>query len=109
MLGWDVSMSEQKRLDFHARFLSLGIVVDLSQINVGVVVVDNKPGRLDKLDAEVQECLTNNILGFRQALHLLGAFRFGEGQSHCKVSAALTKMFTAWGHAGIDRPLTSEM
>ncbi len=89
-------MKEAKRLPFASRFVSLGVVVDLKGIRQGTVEIDNKPGRVEEIEAVIRECLASNILGFKVALSLLGKVRFGEAQLMGKVSAPLTRMLTAW-------------
>ena len=56
LLGWRISMSEDKRSPFAQEFNLLGAVVNLSEAKSGVVSVHNKPSRI----SDLQE-LVNNI------------------------------------------------
>ena len=58
LLGWRISMSEDKRSPFAQEFNLLGAVVDLSEAKFGVVSVHNKPSRITDLRE-----LVNSICG----------------------------------------------
>ena len=49
LLGWSIAKSDEKRLMFAHRFVSLGVQLDYSRTEEKVVVVSNKPGRLNSI------------------------------------------------------------
>ena len=54
LLGWRISMSEDKRSPFAGEFNLLGAVVDLTRSTAGLVAVHNKPSRIADLQSLVQ-------------------------------------------------------
>jgi hypothetical protein len=55
LLGWRISMSEDKRLPFGIELQMLGAIVDLSLSANGVIKVKNKPSRIDDIGALVED------------------------------------------------------
>ena len=45
-------MEEKKRLPFAPAFVTLGVMVDFASAEQNVVVVANKPGRIEDLEAQ---------------------------------------------------------
>ena len=55
ILGWKHARTGPKGLPFAPRFNVLGCALDLSQIPQGIVVTENKPGRLDRIKQHLAE------------------------------------------------------
>ena len=49
LLGWRHAKSGSKALPFQSRFQVLGCALDLGEIQQGSIVLENKPGRVDRL------------------------------------------------------------
>jgi hypothetical protein len=62
LLGWKISMSEDKRFPFGVEFQMLGAVIDLSKCRQGVAQVRNKPSRMADIGAMVEDlCQRDSI------------------------------------------------
>ena len=74
LLGWRVAEQEEKRLGFSPIFVSLGIRFNLSEIREGVVVLENKEGRVEKLLDKITQCLKREPIkvGAKEALSING-------------------------------------
>ena len=57
ILGWKISVSEDKRLPFAASFQMLGAIVGFSETAKGHIYVRNKPSRLDDISALVESII----------------------------------------------------
>ena len=55
LLGWRISMSDDKRLPFSQEFNLLGAVVNLKEATAGIVEIHNKQSRLDDLRILVED------------------------------------------------------
>ena len=111
LLGWELSITEEKRKPFHHQFVSLGIEVDLSEVSSGWLALRNKPGRVAGIKEQVRELLAREpcLMGFRDALSLRGKFAYAEGQTFGRVLAPLARLLSAWAMVGRRRPVSEEM
>ena len=109
LLGWEVSMSEKKRLLPAETFNSLGVNVDFSESQSGMVILRNKEGRLEGILDMVKELLERGRMGFKEALSLKGKLQFAEGQLFFRVAASVCRLLAAWASIGAERKLTLEM
>jgi len=55
LLGWSISVGEEKRKPFEKFFEILGAVVKLPDKGSAVVEVSNKPSRLTQIQEQVEE------------------------------------------------------
>ena len=96
LLGWRIAMTEAKRKPFDKEFVALGVQVNLSRISVGEIVLQQKPGRAEALQQQVDALLKADIMGFKDALSIRGRIFFCEGQTFGRVSAPVIRMLTRW-------------
>ena len=96
MLGWEIAMTEKKRLPFDAKFVCLGVLVDLSEIASGTMVLANKPGRVDALSLQVLSLLEKGTMGFKDALSIKGRISFAEGQLFGRIAAPAVRSLSRW-------------
>eukprot|EP00438_Fugacium_kawagutii_P007549 Skav213929 [mRNA] locus=scaffold2079:127721:128731:+ [translate_table: standard] len=80
ILGWRVSLEEKKRVPPAQTFGVLGAVVDLGETLDGVVVVRNKPERLDELRRTIQEVEASNMFSPAMAARVHGRLTYAEAQ-----------------------------
>jgi len=105
-----IADSDAKRQPFSSAFVSLGVQVDFERTQEGVILLENKPGRLGDLCAAADELLKPNAkLGFKEALSLRGKVAFAEGQTHAKVTAPLARLLSRWAAIRFPRPVSEEM
>ena len=108
LLGWRISSGE-KRLPFSDRFVSLGVLFDFTRLHQGWLVLENKPGRIEKVVAAIEAVLLANKMEFKTALSIRGKVAFAEGQTHCRITASLCRLLSRWASAPGERWLTQEM
>ena len=109
LLGWVVSMSETKRLDFGKSFVSLGVMVNFYQSKKRAVVVENKPGRVEAIIKEFNKVLERRRLDFKGALSLKGKISFAEGQLFYRIAAPLCRLLSKWASAGTELKIDREL
>ncbi|CAE7276556.1 unnamed protein product [Symbiodinium sp. CCMP2592] len=64
LLGWAHAQEGEKAPGFASTFVALGVQISLQDIGRGTFTVQNKPGRVDKLVAMIEEAATNPRSGF---------------------------------------------
>ena len=69
----------QKRLLFQQRFNVLGCTLDLSEIVGGTLTLENKPGRVERLVALLQQTRKNGMLTRHQSQVIHGLMRYAWG------------------------------
>jgi hypothetical protein len=109
LLGWTVAKSETKRLMFANKFVSLGVQLDFSRTQEKIVIVSNKPGRLDNIKEMVARIFYKKSLGFKEALSLKGKLAFSEGQLFGRVAAPLCRLLSKWASIQVERALSPEL
>ena len=90
ILGWSIATEEKKRAPPATRFVALGVEFDLEGAHRGLVVVRNRPGRVDEIAAAVEEALSLGLTPARAAslrgrLSYAAHFRF-QGLQACKMA-----------------------
>ena len=80
VLGWGIAEEVKKRTPPARRFIVLGVVVDLSQSQEGVVVVRNKDDRVDELEATIKEVDSLGAFPPATAAKVYGRLNFAEAQ-----------------------------
>ena len=72
LLGWKVSMGDDKRKVFEHSFVSLGVLVNYSNLFSGEVLLRNKPGRIEGIKDQLKLLEDRGLLRSRDALSLRG-------------------------------------
>lgn len=80
LLGWTVSLEPKKRLPACKQFQVLGVVVDLSRTQQEVVVVSNKPERVEELRRAREEIELANEISPAVAARIQGRLIYAEAQ-----------------------------
>ena len=107
LLGWKLSESEKKRKPFDQEFVSLGVLIDLSQAADGWIVLKNKEGRISNIKDLVQATLQRGQMMFRDALSIRGKIQFAEGQAFGRIAGPLSRVLSMWANLGGPRRLDS--
>ena len=79
LLGWDHATSGVKGLAFDKVFTVLGMQLDLSQIQSQVVVLSNKPGRVERISQRLGEIAGAGTICKHEAQVLRGLLQFASG------------------------------
>jgi hypothetical protein len=91
LVGWEVAASERKCRPFAETFEPLGVVVDFSASERGVVMVTNKPGRVEEVMKDIAACQKSRILDPHTAASLRGRVLYLEQQCMGRCGAMATK------------------
>ena len=67
LLGWRHARTGPKGLPFETKFQVLGCAIDLSSLNQGLVTLENKPGRLERLHEHLLKIKTAGALSLHEA------------------------------------------
>lgn len=79
ILGWTFAKSGKKFVPFGASVVSLGVSLDLSEIWDGIVSVENKPGRLDKIAELLKAVAAGKEISRSEVASLHGLINFAGG------------------------------
>eukprot|EP00435_Cladocopium_sp_Y103_P065339 s704_g27.t1 len=79
LLGWKHAKTGSKAAPFDYKFQVLGCTLDLREIPQGHVVLENKPGRVDRLVELLKQVRTDKVLTKHQAQVLHGLMRYACG------------------------------
>ncbi|CAE7225523.1 unnamed protein product, partial [Symbiodinium sp. CCMP2456] len=94
LLGWAHAEEGEKAPGFQQEFVALGVQISLNNLGQGRFTVSNKPGRVEKLVAMIQEAATNPDVA-KSLPELHGHLNFASGFFYNKglkfVSKALNK------------------
>ena len=98
LLGWELSTSEEKRKPFKDSSVALGVQVDFSRAVEHIILLSNKPGRVESIAAQVKEVKdrADKVLTFKNALSLRGKVAFAEGQTFCRLTAYVARQLSEW-------------
>ena len=107
LLGWKIADSEAKRKPFADTFVCLGVQVNYTELWRGDILLENKPGRVSDIKAQVLELQAKGCLGFKDALSLRGRFAFAEGQTFCRLTAPVARELSCWASIRRPRPFTT--
>lgn len=77
LLGWTVSLEPKKRSPACRRFQVLGVVVDRTKMRQGVVIVSNKPERIEGLRKAREEI---ELIPPPLAARIEGRLKYAEAQ-----------------------------
>ena len=81
LLGWRISMSEDKRGPFAKEFNLLGAVIDLSGATQGMVSVHNKPSRISDLQELVNSICNSQTVAISTLETLKGRLLYAAGHT----------------------------
>ena len=95
ILGWQLSMSEEKRKDFAKEFVALGVSIDLTNVVGQEIILRNKEGRIAGISEQVN-LVCDSGMGFKDALSIRGKIFFAEGQLFGRISAPVIRMLSIW-------------
>lgn len=84
LLGWRISVSDEKRLPFADSFQMLGAVMDFSESSRGVISVRNKQSRLDDISALVHSIVEKDSAPFSLLETLKGRLLYASGHTFGK-------------------------
>eukprot|EP00435_Cladocopium_sp_Y103_P027118 s386_g6.t1 len=79
LLGWRHAKTGVKAAPFQPKFQVLGCALDLGEITKGAVVLENKPGRLDRLVTLLQEIRNEGKMSRHQSQVIHGLMRYACG------------------------------
>eukprot|EP00435_Cladocopium_sp_Y103_P026667 s2745_g6.t1 len=79
LLGWKHARTGPKGRPFESKFQVLGCSLDLSQIDAGTLVTENRPGRIDRLLEHLQRIKAANSISLHEAQVLHGLLRYACG------------------------------
>ena len=86
LLGWRISMSEDKRSPFSEEFNLLGAVVDLTKAACGSIAVHNKPSRINDLQSLVQSICGSETVALSTLETLKGRLLYAAGHTFGRCS-----------------------
>ena len=81
LLGWRISMSEDKRIPFSHEFSMLGAIVDLSNSVFGRVSVKNKDSRIKDIGALVEQVCAKDLIPMSVLETLKGRLLYAAGHT----------------------------
>ena len=81
LLGWRISLSEEKRLPFSAQFSMLGAIVDLTLVAQGIITVMNKPSGIEEMQNLVQQIFSGETTSMASLETLRGRMIYAAGHT----------------------------
>ena len=100
LLGWRISMSEDKRSPFAGEFNLLGAVVDLTQSTAGLVAVHNKPSRIADLQGLVQSICQSETVALSLLETLKGRLLYAAGHTFGRCSQLAIQLISRVARRG---------
>eukprot|EP00435_Cladocopium_sp_Y103_P004583 s1668_g1.t1 len=79
LLGWRHAKTGSKAFPFQKKFQLLGCTLDLSEVCQGAVVLENKPGRIDRLVTLLNQIKGDKVLTKHQGQIIHGLMRYACG------------------------------
>lgn len=108
LLGWAFADSGHKAPDFSALFQALGVQIDVSHLEAGLVRDSNSDGRGDELVKALEAILREKRLAKHEALRLRGRLQFAAGQVFGRVVRASLAVITAHAYSGSSTRLSDD-
>ena len=100
LLGWRISMSEDKRSPFAGEFNLLGAVVDLTRSTAGLVAVHNKPSRIADLESLVQSICQSETVALSLLETLKGRLLYAAGHTFGRCSQLAIQLISRVARRG---------
>ena len=79
MLGWKHAKTGAKALPYQSKFQVLGCAMDLTHLQSGALVLENKPGRIDRLVTLLKQIGNDGKMSKHQGQILHGLMRYACG------------------------------
>ena len=95
ILGWKLVVEDKKRLPFSRKCVVLGVQLDFERSEEAIIAVSNKPGRLEEIDAIIQDFRSGKQVGFKEALSIRGKLSFAESCLFGRVAASAGHILAA--------------
>jgi len=92
LLGW----ATKDHLEFSPTFAPLGVVFDLAGSSSGEIVVRNKAGRVEDLQAVAERASRDSRLIVAEARQLRGRFSYARGQTFGRCGAPALRALGRW-------------
>lgn len=113
LLGWRISMSDDKRLPFSKSFNMLGAVVDFTEIHSGKILIRNKQSRLDDISALVNSILESSSIPSSLVETLKGRMLYAAGHTFGRCTHLATQLISRAARKGpmilVDDQLSSAL
>ena len=76
-----------------------------------IILLENKPGRVEAIDRQVSSLLESKpkTMNFKEALSLRGKVAFSEGQTHCRLTAFVSRRLSEWASYMGPRQITEDL
>ena len=100
ILGWKISVSEEKRLPFAASFQMLGAIVDFSETATGHIYVRNKPSRLDDICSLVESIIDKKKVSTSVMETLKGRLLYASGHTFGKCTQLAVQLVSKAAKSG---------
>ena len=96
-MGWRFARDGEKANDFSLCFGALGIQIDLSKFNDGIVEFSNTPKRTEELIQTIDGFLCNQRMSLKDSQKLRGRMQFADSQLFGRVGRLCMRAVTAHG------------
>ena len=100
LLGWRHAKTGPKGLPFQPKFQVLGCCLDLSRVGEGVLVLENKPGRVERVMDNLKQFRDARSMSLHEAQVLHGLLRYACGFFAGKHLHQVCAETMAIGHSG---------
>ena len=100
LLGWKISLSEDKRMPFGKEFPMLGAVVDLSLSRQGLLRVRNKPSRITDIGEMVHEICERDSTPLSSLETLKGRLLYAAGHTFGRCTQLAIQMVSRLARRG---------
>ena len=111
LLGWKISMGEDKRHPFEKKFEILGAVISLPEAGSGTIEVSNKQSRLEQLQNQVEELkLSLGQHVSRSRLESVkGRLLYASGHTYGRCTQLACQLLHRFGGAGPTAMVTADL
>ena len=100
LLGWRISVSEDKRLPFSSQFNMLGAVIDLSRASQGTIFVKNKESRIADIQSLVESVCGSDTVTASTLETLKGRLLYAAGHTFGRCTQLALQLVTRLTHRG---------
>ena len=111
LLGWKISLGDEKRLPFQKKFEILGAVVSLPEPGETTIYVSNKQSRIDQLATQVEElksCLGRHA-GRSKLESIKGRLLYASGHTYGKCTQLACQLLHKFGGSGPTALITADL
>ena len=111
LLGWSISVGEEKRKPFEKVFEILGAVVKLPDKGSDVVEVSNKPSRLTQIQEQVEELRSQlgAAISRSRLESLKGRLLYAAGHTYGRCTQLACQLLHKFGGEGANVKVTAEL